>query len=322
MGKPPWSSGQTWASYIFGILTVLVIVLLIPHTNWHALLARPTGPWLTGFLPALTIVIAASGLSWANAAADYRRYLPRSARSSSIVWSTTLGGAIPLIILMLTGTLLATHESTLATAANPIGVIQAALPAWAAVPYLIAAAGELIVEADLSLYSSGLNLLNMFVPFARYKTVAIDAGLMALGTVHVVLIAQNFIGPFESFIVLLGVGLAAWAGIFLAHQFWRSGRSKEAYPQALLYDAKASDGRVRGGVSWAAIISWLVAVGVGLLFTTSPFFSGPLATGIFAESSLEVVFAFVVGAVLCLILTSGWRGDIAASDAGVPTSGR
>jgi len=145
------------------------------------------------------------------------------------MWSTLLGGATPLIVLMLIGVLLATHESSLATAANPIGVIQAALPAWAAVPYLIAAAGGLIVEADLSLYSSGLNLLNMFVPLERYKTVVIDAVIMVLGTV----------------------------------------------------------------------------------------FSGPLATGIFAESSLEVVFAFLVGGVLYLILTPG-RGASAAHGTDVP----
>ncbi len=287
---------QTWASYIFGALTLLVIALLLPQTHWDVLLARPSGPWLSGFVPALSIVIAGTGLSWANAAADYSRYLPRSAKSSAIVWATTSGGAIPLMILMVTGMLLATHVTALATSANPIKIIQTALPAWAAVPYLITAAGGLILEADLSLYSSGLNLLNMFVPLPRYKTVMIDAAIMAAGTVYVVLIAKNFFGPFESFILLLGIGLAAWAGIFLTDQLWRR---RGLYSLALLY------GQGTSKISWPAVSAWTAGVMAGLLFTTSPFFTGPLATGIFAESSLELILAFAVAGVVFLVMSPG-----------------
>ncbi|MDA8198083.1 MAG: cytosine permease [Thermaerobacter sp.] len=294
---------QTWASYLFGVLTLLVAAFLIPGTHWHTLLDRPAGPWLGGFVPALTIVVAGTGLSWANAAADYSRYLPRQMRSASIVWASALGGALPLIALMSTGLLLATHDPSIATASNPISAIQSALPAWAAVPYLIAAAGGLVTEANLSLYSSGLNLLNMFVPWPRYQTVLIDAVIVVLGTVYVVLVAQNFFGPFESFLVLLGVGLAAWAGAFLAHQLWRCQDPQNPYPDGWLYGPAASTGAAHRGVSWPAVIAWGAGVVVGLSFTSSPLFHGPFAYGIFASSSLEVVFAFIVSALLLVILT-------------------
>jgi len=310
---------QTWASYIFGVLTFLVIALLIPGTNWSALLARPTGPWLTGFIPALTIVIAGTGLSWANAAADYSRYLPRRTRSGGVVWSTTLGGAIPLVVLMFTGMLLASHNTALATSANPIAVIKAALPSWAAIPYLITAAGGLVVEADLSLYSSGLNLLNMFVPWPRYRTVVVDAVIMVAGTVYVVLVARNFFGPFESFLVVLGIGLAAWAGVFLSHQLWRRAPG-DAYSDRLLYARAGDGGKPTRTVNLPAVVSWIVGVVVGLLFTSSPFFNGPLATGVFASSSLEVVFAFVVAAGLYLA-TSRPAAAASAQGTAVPTEG-
>lgn len=284
---------QTWASAIFGVLTLLVIVLLVPGTHWASLAARPHGPWLTGFLPALTIVIAGTGLSWANAAADYSRYLPRRVRAGPVVWATTLGGAIPLMVLMFTGMLLATHDPALATAANPIAAIESALPRWAAVPYLLTAAGGLVVEADLSLYSSGLNLLNMFVPWARYKTVLVDAAIMVAGTVYVVLVAQNFFGPFESFVVLLGIGLAAWAGVFAVHQLARRSGG-DPYPDALLYGVAGA--RRAPPVRWAAVVAWALGVAIGILFTSSPLFVGPWATGVFAGSSLEVMVAFLVSA--------------------------
>ncbi|POB10091.1 thiamine permease [Sulfobacillus sp. hq2] len=285
---------QRWASYFFGLLTLLVIGLLIPKTHWHLLWSRPPGPWLSGFVPALSIIVAGTGLSWVNAAADYSRYLPRSVKSSAIIWSTVSGAALPLIVLMITGLLLTTQEPTLASAANPIQLIQQALPPWAAVPYLLTAAGGLICEADLSLYSSGLNLLNMFVPLPRYKTVLIDAVVMAGGTVYVVLIAKNFLEPFESFILLLGTGLAAWAGIFIADQL---GRRKGVYDKDLLYGA-APPYQVRVD----ALIMWAVGTGAGLLCTSSPFFVGPLARGIFYGSSLELMVAFTVTLVGYLLL--------------------
>ncbi len=288
---------QTWASYIFGALTLLIIALIIPDTHWNTLLTRPEGPWLTGFLPALSIVMAGTGLSWVNAAADYSRYLPKRTKPMSIVWAAALGGGIPLVILMVVGVLLATRVPSLATSANPIAVIRNALPPWAAVPYLITAAAGLVVEGDLSLYSSGLNLLNMFIPIERYKTVVIDALIMTAGTMYVVLIAQNFLGPFESFVTLFGIGLASWAGIFLADQW--SDKTVRNYPQELLFpQAKDSRGKVR----WPALLAWIMGIAVGILFTTSPFFSGPLARGIFADSSFELIFAFLVGALFFLLL--------------------
>lgn len=288
---------QTWASYIFGLLTVLVIALIIPQTHWHVLFSRPMGPWLGGFLPALSVIIAGTGLSWANAAADYSRYLPRTTRASAIIWSTTLGAGIPLVILMIVGTLLATVVPTLAITSNPIQLVREALPRWAAIPYLITAAGGLIVEADLSLYSSGLNLLNMFVPLKRYKSVAIDAIIMAVGTIYVVLVAQNFFGPFESFVTLLGVGLAAWSGIFLADQLFRRPRASDSQPEQRYAHAAATIPRVR----LPALISWFVGVVVGSLFTTSPLYTGPLARGIFSGSSVELAFAFVIAGSLFLL---------------------
>ena len=295
---------QTWASYIFGALTLLVLFLLIPGTHWHSLLTRQTGPWLDGFVPALSIVIAGTGLSWANAAADYSRYLPRRVKGSHIVWSSALGGGIPLAALMLTGLLVAGRDPSLATSANPIAALRAVLPAWAGIPYLITAAGGLVTEADLSLYSSGLNLLNMFVPWARYKTVLIDAAIMMLGTVYIVLVAQNFFGPFESFVTLLGVGLAAWAGVFLVDELVRRRGQGEPYPDHLLYNPSGAR-KIMKGVNGSALAAWAAGVLVGLLFTSSPFVDGPYARGIFATSSLELVFAFGVAGLLVWLLPPG-----------------
>ncbi|WP_053960374.1 purine-cytosine permease family protein [Sulfobacillus thermosulfidooxidans] len=275
---------QKWASYVFGILTLAVTGLLLSHTDWAHVFHHPEGPWITGFVPAVSIIIAGTGLSWTNTAADYSRYLPRSASARRIVATSTLGAFIPLVFLMGVGMLAATTEPQLPTALNPLTVLGREMPSWMTVPYFLTAAGGLVVEADLSLYSSGLNLLNLFVPFARYQTVMLDAVIMVTGTIYIVFIAKNFLVSFEAFVVLLGVGLAAWAGIFLAYQL-------VVYVHRLPLYRDDADLHL---IEWPATFIWIISVGVGLLFTSSPWFSGPFAQGIFAHSNLEILMTFVI----------------------------
>lgn len=180
--------------------------------------------------------------------------------------------------------LAATTEPRLATALNPLTVLGREMPSWMTIPYFLTAAGGLVVEADLSLYSSGLNLLNLFIPFARYQTVVLDALIMVTGTIYVLFIAKNFLGPFEAFVILLGVGLAAWAGMFLAFQLVAYFRRLPLY---------VDDAHVRR-IQWPATFIWIVSVGIGLLYTSSPWFSGPFAQGIFAHSSLEILMTFAI----------------------------
>ncbi len=283
---------QRAATWVFGILTLLIVIFLIARTNWSAVLAAPAGPWDSGVIATLSIIIAGTGIGWANAGADYARYLPRKSKGRSIVWWTVLGSTIPLFVLIMTGTLLSSKVSNLATAANPIQAIGSVLPSWMAVPYLITAIGGLIAEADLSIYSSGLNLLAIGIKVQRYKTVLVDGVLMIAGATYVMLVAQNFFGPFESFLQLLADGLTAWSAVFLVDMLKRRGYTTSS----LTNTGPTSRYFYKGGVNWAAFIAWLLGILVGLAFTVSPWFSGPLAIGIFASSSLGYLIGFIVSA--------------------------
>ncbi len=298
---------QRWAGYVFGALTLLVAALLLPGTHWAALAHRPPGPFATGVLPALSIVVAGTSLSWCNTAADYSRYIPRQTPAGRIVLGTTAGAALPLLGLMLTGLLLATRAPQLAAAANPIAAIGQALPAWMTVPYLVTAVAGLVVEADLSLYSSGLNLLNLMVPVQRYKSVVVDAATMVGGTVYLVLLAPDFLGPFESFLILLGIGLAAWAGVFLVDQAWLR-QARGGYPEHLLCAGDGPSPPAAGRrVATDAVTAWLAGVAAGLACTSSPLFNGPLAHGPFAGSSLELAVAFGTSGAILILWALGRR---------------
>jgi NCS1 family nucleobase:cation symporter-1 len=300
---------QRAATWIFGVLTVLVVAFLLPRTDWAAVLSAPPGSWDGAVPAAVSIVLAGTGLSWANAAADYTRYLPRHSRGGAVVGWTVLGASVPLVLLMMTGVLLSSRMHTLASAANPVQAIGAALPSWMAVPYLLTAIGGLIAEADLSIYSSGLNLLALGVRMERYKTVLIDGALMIAGALYVMLVARSFFAPFVSFLQLLSDGLAAWAAVFLVDMLLR----RDADPTGLALEGSggrpSSSGEVSGMVNWRAILAWVVGIVVGLALTVSPWFTGPLAVGIFASSSLGYVIGFGVSALLYwLLMSAGGRG--------------
>jgi nucleobase:cation symporter-1, NCS1 family len=280
---------QRAATWFFGLLTLLIAVFLIARTHWTQVFALPAGSWDSGVLATLSIIIAGTGIGWANTGADYTRYLPRQSKGRAIVWWTVCGSTLPLFVLIMVGVLLSSAVSGLASAANPIQAIGAALPSWMAAPYLITAIGGLIAGADLSIYSSGLNLLAMGVKLKRYKAVLIDGVLMLAGSVYVMIIAQNFLGPFESFLQLLADGITAWSAVFLVDMLIR--RSYDA--TGLRETGPGSRYFYRSGIRWEAMSGWLAGLLVSLAFTVSPWFSGPFASGLFASISLGYILGFL-----------------------------
>ena len=135
---------QRAVTWIFGILTIIIIAFLVPQTNWSKLLSHPPGPWDTGVATAFVIIMAATGIGWMNCGADYARYLPRKSSGKAITLWTVLGGTLPLYVLMVVGVLLASFKVEASTSAGSLATIREALPAWLAIPYLLTAIGGLL----------------------------------------------------------------------------------------------------------------------------------------------------------------------------------
>jgi nucleobase:cation symporter-1, NCS1 family len=297
---------QTWVTYAFAVLTVVFILLEIGEIDWTAVSHLPSAN-PAGFLGGMSIVMAGLGIGWVNAAADYSRYLPHSASSRSVVWWTTFGASLPPIVLITFGLLLAADNPDLATSINPIAVLAHDLPTWFLVPYLLTAVGGLVAGAVLDIYSSGLNLLTLGVKIPRYQSVAFDGALMLIGNIYILFFARDFFGPFQGFLITLGVLLAAWSAIFLV-DLWRY-RWRRGYAERELYSPA---GRY-GGWNWPGVIAFLVGgfVGLGLVQSTAAVFSwaGYLLfavggdSGTVATSSIGLLIAFVVSGLLYLVLS-------------------
>jgi NCS1 family nucleobase:cation symporter-1 len=287
----------TWT---FGLLTLAVMPWLVIKTHWPAVLSAHPGSWLA-VVGGVGIVAASTGISWTNLSADYSRYLPRSERGAGIVGWTTLGSVIPNTVLIIVGILLTSTVKGLATAPDPIGAVGAVLPSWLAIPYLLAAVGGLLAQLVMGLYSSGLNLLALGVRVRRSRTVVIDAVVILLAGTFVMAVKGDFFGFLVSFVQLLACGIATWAAVFVVDMAMRRGYDQDALESAGLVPT-GNLAPLGSAVGLPALIAWLSGTVVGLLFTASPLFTGPLAVGVFAESSLGYLLGFTVSAGLYAVL--------------------
>jgi purine-cytosine permease-like protein len=273
---------------------------------------------------ALVMVMTGFGLGWINIAADWSRYQSRDASGGSIVFWNTLGGALPVVLLVGYGLLLVGSRPDLeeGIAADPIGTLATILPNWFLVPFLIAAVLALVSGAVLGIYSSGLTLLSLGIDIPRPAAAGIDGVILTLGTIWVVFFAQDFLGPFQSFLITLGVPLAAWAGILMADIALR----RRDYDERALFDPRgrygAWDWISVGTMVGASVIGWGLVIN---LFAEDAawnnwqgYLLGPLGLGgkegTWAFANVGVLVALVLGFVVTYLAR---RGTVRRQEEGI-----
>lgn len=286
-----------WATYVFGVLNLIVIAFLAATVDWHKVFSAPVGP-VSSMVVGTGMIAAGTGIGWANAGADYARYLPRKVPGGRLVAASAFGAGIPLVVLISLGSLLAAGEPGLASASDPVSAINALLPSWMSIPYLIAAFGGLLLSNHLSVYSAGLTMITLGIRVRRTLAVGLDVVVTFAGGIYFILIAKDFYGPFITFLTLLAVPITAWVGVFAVDLMVR--RSYDS--DALMNVGRSSRYWFRGGVAWAAMTAWAAAIVVGLLFTeastsaTDVWFSGPLAHSWIGSNGLGWVVTLALAA--------------------------
>jgi len=280
-------------------LTIGYIVLTADQVNWTSVSAISSGSY-QAFLGALIFGITGIGLGWVNCAADYSRYLPRTVSSRGVIGWTVFGASIVPITLVIYGSLLAGSSKELSEkiAMDPIGALTTLVPTWYLIPFAAVAILGLIGGAILDLYSSGLTLVSVGLPVKRHIAASIDGVIMTIGTIYIVWIAGDFFGPFQGFLITLGVPIAVWSAIFVADVIMR----KKDYTESDLFDPKGIYG------SWNLRSLLLIAIGsiVGWGFVTNTFASWLLWQGYFlgliggkegpwAYANIGVILALLIG---------------------------
>lgn len=304
---------QTILTVALAVLTVGYVLLTLDDVSWSAVSAVPAGS-AQAWIGALVFAMTGFGLGWVNAGGDYSRYLPRTASSRGVVGWTTVGASVAPLLLVLYGLLLAGSDPALkdAIGTDPVGALTTLLPTWYLVLFALVAIGGLIGGAVLDIYSSGLALLTLGLRVPRWVAAGIDGVVMVLGTIYFVWVAEGFFGPFQGFLITLGVPIAAWCGVYVADLLLRRGD----YAEEDLFDPR---GRY-GAVGVPAVVTMVLATVVGWGLVTNAYAEalgwqgyllGPLGLGgrdgAWAYANVGVLVALAVGFV----------GYLAAGRAGV-----
>jgi purine-cytosine permease-like protein len=296
---------QKWLTLATLLLSIGYVFLTFKKINWTAVNHLHSGT-TQGLIGATIFGITGIGLGWVNSAADYSRYLPRSASSRGVFGWTIFGASIVPILMVIYGSLLAASSKDLNSAISndPIGALTTLLPKWYLIPFAVVAILGLIGGSILDLYSSGIALVSIGLPVKRHIAASIDGGIMTIGTIYIVWIAKNFFGPFQGFLITLGVPIAVWSAMFVADVLLR-----KSYIESDLFDAKGSYGKV----NYKALIVILVGSIIGWGFVTNTFASwlswqgyllGTLGgkSGAWAASNIGIIFALVIGFIGRLLL--------------------
>ena len=305
---------QSVLTWVTGAVTLAYIVLTIGEIDLGAAAAIPSGSG-QAMVGALVMVLTGFGLGWVNIAADWSRYQRRDASGGAIVFWNTFGGAIAPTVLVVYGlALIGTRPDLMdGISADPIGTLATLLPTWFLVPFLIAAVLALVSGAVLGIYSSGLTLLSLGLKVKRPVAAAIDGTILTIGAIWVVFFAEDFLGPFQSFLITLGVPIAAWAGIAMADTLMR----RRDYDEKALFDAGGRYGRW----NWTSITLMTLAsvIGWGLVINNfaedapwnnwQGYLLGPFGLGgrdgDWAWANLGVLVALVIGFLGYLVLQRG-----------------
>jgi purine-cytosine permease-like protein len=305
---------QKWLTVAMIVVTFLYIVLTVDHVSLSKAADLSAGSF-SAVLGATVLVMTGFGVGWVNTAADYSRYLPRSSSVRGVVFWPTFGGSLPVMVLVAYGVLLCASDAKLsqAVALDPIGALTTILPTWFLVPFALVAIGGLVSGAVLDIYSSGLTLLTLGLRTPRWVAAAIDGVLMILGTIYIVWVADSFLSVFIAFLIILGVPMSAWCGVFLADLMLR----KRDYDEGMLFDPASPAYRAVNPVAVAVMLVATV-VGWGLVIDTTGagkglswlgFLLGPLGLGgrdgAWAYANLGVPVALLIGFLGYLATSAG-----------------
>lgn len=299
---------QTWITIATAVLTVGFIALTADEISWDTVSSLESGS-TQAFLGALALAATGFGMGWVNAAADYSRYLPRRSSGAGVFGWTTLGGAVAPLVLLVFGLLLVASNSKVNDAmfTDPIGALTTVVPTWFLVPFAVVAVLGLVGGAVLDIYSSGLTLLTLGVRVPRAVAAGIDGVIMVIGSIYVVFIADNFLVPFQGFLITVGVPIAVWAGIFIADLLLRRG----PYVDTELYDPRGRYGNVHVPavllMAVGTFLGWgLVTNGLADWLTWQGYLLDPFGLGgkegAWQYANLGVFVALVVGFLGWLVL--------------------
>jgi purine-cytosine permease-like protein len=278
---------------------IVILSLFTFASQFHGSYAG--GEYLLGsFWPTwvLAMITAASvPISYAPFVGDYARYVPNRNSSKKLAGATSLGMFVGCWLAMLPASYMMSTVKDLTTP-FVVGIIDGS-PLWWAAPLMLAGIFGSLPNGGLCLYSAGLSLETLGWKLKRVTTTIIMAVIGFILVLIGVYVGTGMIHLIDAFVIIIIVGVSPWLAINLVGHYMVKGKYQ---PLDLHISSSSSSYWYSGGFNILAIVSWVIGVVIGLMFTGTSVFTGPLVK-VVGGIDLSFTSAAIVGALLYYVMS-------------------
>ncbi|WP_344779951.1 purine-cytosine permease family protein [Microbacterium kribbense] len=268
---------QRWLTYALVVVFAIVTIVAIVHFSTAPVAqgaAVATAGWsLVAFLVQFSLA-AGYNISYAVYVSDYTRYLPANASAPKLITSVYIGAAFSAVWLMSLGALLASYIPD----ADPINSLRSVgdifFPGFGTIAVIVAVLA-LVSIMGVNAYgamltgSTAVDAFRKVRPTVRLRVIGlIVVGLVAL--IVALLIPDNYLNSFNSFVLLMLYFLVPWTAVNLV-DFYFVRHGKYAIAEIL------KPGGYYGHWAWRGVVAYSVGFLVMIPFFSLSFFVGPMA---------------------------------------------
>jgi nucleobase:cation symporter-1, NCS1 family len=237
-------------------------------------LAKGMGGTHLSSFPVFLVVVGLyfmNQLSWAIYVSDYSRYMPRDTSAPRIITAVAVGSTVSTVAFCALG---AWVTAIAPTASSPVTVIASVAGKWV----LWFSALSLIAGAAMNAYTG---MLSWEAVRSTWQQVGLSRLARVIGVLLISVIAlvlallgwRSFVTTFSNFLSVLLFVFVPWSLINLVDFYLVQ---HERYDVDAFYTPRG----IYGGWRWTAVIPYLVAVGLELLFVDQTDLKGPLVNSL------------------------------------------
>ncbi len=230
-------------------------------------------------------------LSWAIYVSDYSRYMPKNTNGPKIFTAVAVGSTVSTVAFCALG---AWVTAIAPTASSPVTVIASVAGKWV----LWFSALSLIAGAAMNAYTGMLSWEAVRSTWQQVKLsrLARVIGVLLIAGISLVLALlgwRSFVDTFSNFLDVLLFVFVPWSLINLVDFYLVQ---RERYDVSAFYTPRG----IYGGWRWVAVIPYLIAVGLELLFVDQTDLKGPFVN-LLGGADISWIVGGVVAAVGYLI---------------------
>jgi NCS1 family nucleobase:cation symporter-1 len=293
---------QRWLTYILVVVFAIITVIAIVHFSTvpvvHGAPVTSAGWNTVAFLIQFSIA-AGYNISYAVYVSDYTRYLPAKVSAPKLITSVYAGAALSAVWLMSLGALLASYIPN----ADPILALRQVgdllFPGFGTITVLVSVLA-LISIMGVNAYgamltgSSAIDGFKAVKPTVRLRVI----GLIVVGVVSLIIalvIPDNYVGSFNSFVLLMLYFLVPWTAVNLV-DFYFVRHGKYAIAEILKPNG------LYGHWAWRGVVAYSVGFLAMIPFFSVSFFTGPIAQ-LLGGSDFSFAVGLIVSGGLYLIFS-------------------